>query len=298
MNCISRGVLSRSIASVLAAGLLVFGPGALAAGDQQASAIDGPKIEMIDVIPAQELVGRQMLDKNLKAVGELKYLMIRPDTAAVTYALIGTRGEFDIGTRLVAVPWDVIDAEVWVGRFSPGVTLKVTREEVEKARRWDIERLSDLTTPTVTTEIYEYFGAVVPDDIEDRVTVNDLIVGQGVINKLGSPILVAENQVRGVAVETELGGELGVVDEVMIDLDNGRVAYVLLERGGYLGSGSEWLAVPLQAFQWSGFDVTVDLNADAFRQLEGLDRDGPVPAWVHQRDLKKLYTTFDVRKYW
>ncbi|MGE3934821.1 MAG: PRC-barrel domain-containing protein, partial [Rhodospirillaceae bacterium] len=205
------------------------------------------------------------------------------------------------------------------GRFSPGLTLKVSHDKFAKAPRWGIDRLTEMTKPVSRRQTFEYFGVADPDGAaagkdgaaagnkgntagKDGASAgNDVahvFIGQGTITRAGAPALLAENQLRGIPVQTELGGELGNVDEVVIDLARGRVAYVLLARGGYLGSGEEWIAAPIQAFEWHGLSATVDMSAEDYKLLKGLDRTAYVPQWVRERDLKELYGAFDVKPYW
>jgi hypothetical protein len=56
---------------------------------------------------------------------------------------------------------------------------------------------------------------------------------------------------------------MGEVDHLMIDTSSGRVAYVLISRGGFLGYGGEWLPVPFEVLSWSPKSETVNLNVKA-----------------------------------
>jgi len=277
------------------------------------------QISTISIMAANDLIGREVWDKDYNSVGTLQYMLIRPDTGRVVLALIGSDDSLASQKQFTAVPWDTLNADVWYGRFSPGLTLKVSHDKFSKATRWGIDRLTEMTTPVNRQQTFEYFGIADPDGAtagkdgatgsKDRSTAskdtatasNDVphvFIGRGTITRAGAPALLAENQLRGIPVQTKLGGDLGNVDEVVIDLAHGRVAYVLLARGGYLGSGEEWIAAPIQAFEWHGLSATVDMSADDFKRLKGLDRTAYVPQWVREKDLKSLYSGFDVDPYW
>ena len=71
------------------------------------------------------------------------------------------------------------------------------------------------------------------------------------------------------------GDDIGRVEELMIDVTTGRVAYVVLSFGGFLGLGGKLFALP-----WSA--ITVDepnrrfvCNAtrDALERMPGFDKD-------------------------
>lgn len=289
-----------TMASLAVAASLIASP-AVAAGKMkdQASSVSmaNDRNETINVIAADALIDQTIYDNDFKSIGKLKYLVIRPDTGRILYGLIGDHGVENAANEFFAVPWDVFQTSMWPGRYYSGLTLSAKREKVLGARHWDVKRLAELSKPRVVTETYEYFGVDTPADSETRDTADDITIGKGFVARLGQPIVVAENQLRGVPVESELGGDLGVIDKIVLDIDHGRVAYVLTSRGGFLGSGDEWLAIPVQAFQWNGYDVTVDLDAEAFKDLKPLDKMVGIPTWVRKKDLNELYEVFGVDTY-
>src|SRR5262245_60483688 len=48
-------------------------------------------------------------------------------------------------------------------------------------------------------------------------------------------------------VKSPQGEDLGKIEEVMIDMETGRVAYAILSFGGLWGLGSKWVPVPWDA---------------------------------------------------
>ncbi|HSF32477.1 MAG TPA: PRC-barrel domain-containing protein [Candidatus Tectomicrobia bacterium] len=48
-------------------------------------------------------------------------------------------------------------------------------------------------------------------------------------------------------VKSPQGEDLGRIEEVMIDMEMGRVAYAVLSFGGFLGLGDKWVPVPWDA---------------------------------------------------
>ena len=59
-----------------------------------------------------------------------------------------------------------------------------------------------------------------------------------------SPTLIASDKVQGTAIYDDSGARLGVVEHVMLDKFQGRVAYVVVSFGGILGVGTEFHPVP------------------------------------------------------
>jgi len=63
----------------------------------------------------------------------------------------------------------------------------------------------------------------------------------------GSRVLLSEDQLIGDRVVDPSGEMLGVINDVVIDLPDGRLAYVLISPEGFTGSGDEVVPVPWNA---------------------------------------------------
>ncbi len=59
-----------------------------------------------------------------------------------------------------------------------------------------------------------------------------------------SNVVKAHNEVIGVDVKNAANEDLGEIQEVMLDKLTGRVAYVVLESGTFLGMGGKLFALP------------------------------------------------------
>jgi sporulation protein YlmC with PRC-barrel domain len=68
---------------------------------------------------------------------------------------------------------------------------------------------------------------------------------------------LASDTVRNLA-----GDDLGTIDEIMIDIPSGRVAYAVLSYGGFLGMGDKLFAVPWSALKVDEDEKCFILNAD------------------------------------
>lgn len=95
----------------------------------------------------------------------------------------------------------------------------------------------------------------------------------------------------GDRVDNAQGDKLGDLKEIMLDVDSGRVAYAVLDFGGFLGMGDKFFAVPWQAFSVDETNHRMILNVekDTLEQAEGFDKndwpDTSNPEWgrrIHQ----------------
>jgi sporulation protein YlmC with PRC-barrel domain len=85
-----------------------------------------------------------------------------------------------------------------------------------------------------------------------------------------SAATLAGNSVRNAA-----GEDLGKIDEIMIDIPAGRVAYAVLSFGGFLGLGNKLFAVPWNALKVDEDEKCFVLNADkqSMEKAPGFDKD-------------------------
>jgi sporulation protein YlmC with PRC-barrel domain len=87
--------------------------------------------------------------------------------------------------------------------------------------------------------------------------------------------VLAASTLAGDSVRNSAGEDLGKVDEIMIDIPSGRVAYAVLSFGGVLGMGNKLFAVP-----WSALTVdedekcfVLDVNQKTLESAPGFDKD-------------------------
>lgn len=84
-------------------------------------------------------------------------------------------------------------------------------------------------------------------------TINSAVVNAG---RLGSRVLSAST-LEGDDVYNLQGEKLGGIKEFMLDIENGKVSYVVMSFGGFLSLGEKLFAVP-----WSA--LTVDTKNQRF----------------------------------
>lgn len=115
--------------------------------------------------------------------------------------------------------------------------------------------------------------------------------------------VLAAGTLAGDRVRNSAGEDLGKIEEIMIDIDSGRVAYAVLSFGGFLGIGDKLFAVPWEALTINTEDREFVLNVDkqVLEDAPGFDKDNwPDMAdsnWgaqIHGHYGKKPYWTSDI----
>ena len=95
------------------------------------------------------------------------------------------------------------------------------------------------------------------------------------------------------------GNEVGKIEELMIDVINGQVAYAVLSFGGFLGIGDKLFAIP-----WSRLSVdeashrfVINVTKETLENAPGFDKDN----WPDLDDLdyaNGVYNHYGAQPYW
>jgi len=88
------------------------------------------------------------------------------------------------------------------------------------------------------------------------------IIGRDIRKVMGASTLTSDE------VRNQSGEDLGKIEEIMLDVPSGRIAYAVLSFGGFLGIGDKLFAVPWQALQLNEDDKCFILNVSKDRLKE------------------------------
>lgn len=110
---------------------------------------------------------------------------------------------------------------------------------------------------------------------------------------------ISAGTLTGDTVRNRADEEIGKVEEIMIDMQTGRVAYVVLSAGGFLGIGDKYFAVPwgLIEVDTARHGVIADLDKQTIEDAPGFDKDN----WPDSSDLSWLndvYVYYRHEPYW
>lgn len=90
----------------------------------------------------------------------------------------------------------------------------------------------------------------------------------------------------GDPIKNGAGDKLGSLKEIMIDLESGQVAYVVMSTGGVLGMGDSYFAIPWEMIHVDTEDksVIVDVDKETIENAPGFDKDD----WPEAAALSRL----------
>lgn len=120
------------------------------------------------------------------------------------------------------------------------------------------------------------------------------------INRSGpGPRLMTAGTLVGDKVVNRQGETLGSIDEIMLDVTLGRVAYAVMAAGGFMGLGEKLFAIP-----WNALTLdtdrkcfVLDANKETFRDAPGFDKDH----WPEEADTtwhQAVHRHYGSRPYW
>jgi len=115
------------------------------------------------------------------------------------------------------------------------------------------------------------------------------------------PQVLSTTAIIGNKVVNKSGEQLGTIKELMIDLDDGQVAYAVLSFGGFLGLGDKLFAIPLEAlaFGAEAGTVTLDVDREVLKNAPGFDKDHwPNDAQYEAGWLLDIYEYYGYSPYW
>ena len=118
------------------------------------------------------------------------------------------------------------------------------------------------------------------------------------MNKTYRRVLSAST-LKGDGVRNLQGEKIGKIDDIMLDVEEGAVAYAVLSFGGVLGLGDKLFAIPWGALTIDEDNKEFILNVDKelLKKAEGFDKNN----WPDFSDVEwrsRTYSHYNIPPYW
>ncbi len=113
------------------------------------------------------------------------------------------------------------------------------------------------------------------------------------------PRLMTASRLCGNKVINRQNETLGQIDEVVIDVPRGRIAYAAMASGGFLGLGERLFAVPWTVLRYDAARecFVMDARKEVFEEAPGFDKD----SWPTQADAgwhDRVHRYYGAPPYW
>src|ERR1051326_6207490 len=120
-----------------------------------------------------------------------------------------------------------------------------------------------------------------------------------IVKSLSERKVLAASTLTGNKVVNVQNEDLGTIEDLMIDIESGRIAYAVLSFGGFLGLGDKLFAIPWSTLKLDTAEQSFVLNVskELLEEAPGFDKrnwpDMSDPAWGAQ-----IYTYYGYKPYW
>lgn len=113
------------------------------------------------------------------------------------------------------------------------------------------------------------------------------------------PAVLSASSINSDCVKNRQKEELGDIKDLMIDVESGKIAYAVLDFGGFLGIGNKLFAVPWNALELCAEEkcFCLDVDKQKLEQAEGFDHDN----WPNMADQtwgERIHSHYGSKPYW
>jgi sporulation protein YlmC with PRC-barrel domain len=191
---------------------------------------------------ASDLIGMKVVSQEGESLGKIADVVVHPG-GETSYAVLAFGGWLGMGDKLFAMPWTVLRAvepDTAKEDSERSLVLPLDKERLKLAPGFDKKSWPITANANWTKDIDAfYLGSTNP---------NSRNPAEAVLR--ASVITWRATELRGANVQAADGKKLGDIKELVIDT-NGRVSYVALSVGGFLGLGDRLVAVPWDSLMFS-----------------------------------------------
>lgn len=110
---------------------------------------------------------------------------------------------------------------------------------------------------------------------------------------------LSASTLTGDTVRNAAGDDLGSLNEIVIDLDSGMVAYAVLAAGGFLGMGEKFFAIPwdLLTVDTDNREIILNVEKEILQNAPGFDKDN-WPMTTDRAWIAEVFTYYGSKPYW
>ncbi len=232
---------------------------------------------------ASDLMNRTVKNPEGQDLGKIENLAIDPDNGRIAYAVLSFGGFLGMGNKLFAIPWQSLQLQ-----GENKYVLNVEKSKLKNAPGFEKDNWPDMANPRFGTEVYGHYGETPYWEKQSRT---------GTREQRPTRICKA-SQIIGEEVKNASGQDLGKVENLAVDVTDGRVAYAVVSSGGFLDIGDKEFAVPWKALNVQrNNEITLDVSKEKLKDSPQFEKN----EWsqmTSKQFLDKTYSYYNVQPYW
>lgn len=211
------------------------------------------------LVPTDWLDDESIRGLNDEKLGEVKDIIISREKGRITYIIMGHGGVLKVGEKVSAVPYAALGWD----HEKKHLTLPMTPEQLKSAPTMETSDWKGLAEPARTEPINSFFSTATNRRVMDDEPAAVRPEEKPRLKPEEFPVLRVSD-IKGKALAGNDGRDIGTVNDLVVDANSGRIAFVAVTFGGVLGVGSDKVAVP-----WPAFDV----NKEGHLYAVAIDKD-------------------------
>jgi sporulation protein YlmC with PRC-barrel domain len=244
------------------------------------------------------MIGHRVVNSNNEEIGTCRDLVLDQNLDRVSYAALATGGMLSVGETLHAVPWSALT----VNSGTKTITMSTDKKTLEGSPGFDQKNWPEYGDSRWSTQTAIANQQAAKSDSDKQTARTGEGADESVRSQMTSGSRYFEyrrvTELLGLNVKNKQNENLGEIENLLIDMREGRVVYSYISFGGTVGIGEKTAAVP-----WSAISVrprlgTARLDAD-MKLLEALALEQGKDLDLNNRQTaEKLYTKFNEEPYW
>jgi len=265
-----------------------------------------------NLLSVSTLSKNKVINSREEDLGKIEDFVIDTAAGGVAYAILSFGGFMGVGDKLFAIPWNAMDLNTDRHAF----VFDVDKDRLKNAPSFERGSWPDITSWDWGRNVYGYYGLQPYWSTQSTVggerPLYEGSAGMGVsatsvstasaaaASRTGSPEVYSAapspsaaaapmhmekaSDLKGNKVRNREGEHLGKIEEIMIELDSGRIGYAVLSFGGILGIGDKLFAVPWRALSIDRErrESILDVPKKRLEEAPGFDKDN----WPDMADPK------------
>jgi len=245
-----------------------------------------------------DIIGYDVHNPQNETLGDVEELVLDSMDGDIAYAVLSFGGILGLGEKLFAIPPQALAMNPSEKEF----VLNVDKDRLKNAPGFDKKHWPDMASADFASSVRGYYGY-------DGTTRTDA----GTVTRAPAPgvrhdndkafgttcTLMKAKDLIGLDVRNQQGENLGKIQDIVIDLNQGRVAYAVLSFGGFLGMGDKLFSLPPESLKFASDNKSVVLNVDKERlkSAPGFDKNN-WPETSNRQWLVTVYEFYGVPPYW
>jgi len=220
-------------------------------------------------VRASKIIGKNVENAQGENLGEVKDLIVDIGNQRVHYAVLSFGGALGVGDKMFAYPISTFKTQA----DGDKLVLNVDKEKLKNAPGFDKDKWPDWTDNRYRGEVDRYFKTETAKAAPR------------------SAKMIRATELIGKDVNDRSGKDAGEIEDVVVNMSNGRVSYAVLDFDKAWSPDDKLLPVPLTAFTFptdQKKDFVLNVPRDRLDMAKGFDENKwpDINAAEFRRDMK------------